>query len=215
MQIRGDRPLLHNLAGVLALKGSTGRGLFQNEEWSGSDVSQRLIRSIIDRERRVELGQYDIQSELLCVVVTHASQDLGELETLLNEVKSNLPEKHEFHWVHLMEDVGIEMQDLRPLFDHIEQLECHEISTKTESESIQFVSKEWATLLLQVMEYLMLRSPDLSMPDREDVRCYGAASIDFSRRELAIIEAKSQLDVLNLERDRFIWITYTSKPTLR
>ncbi len=203
VQIRGDRPLLHNLAGVLSLNGGLREGFLQDEVWQDGDASQSLIRAIIDRERRVELGQYDIHPDLICVIVTHSSQDLVDLETLIQEVTSNLPERHEVHWIHLLEEEGMKMEEMRSLFDGIEGLQCHEIGTKTESESIHFVSKEWATVLLQVMEYLMLKSPSLDGVNRDEVQCYGAASIDFSRREgLRLLEAKAQLDVLKREQER-------------
>ena len=203
VQIRGDRPLLHNLAGVLSLNGELREGFLQDEVWKDAEAPQSLIRAITDRERRVELGQYEIDPDLICVFVTHSSQDVIDLEMLIQEVVSNLPERHEVHWIHLLEEEGMKMEELRSLFDDIDGLQCHEIGTKTESESIHFVSKEWATVLLQVTEYLMLKSAQLDGVSRDEVQCYGVASIDFSRREgLRLLEAKAQLDVLNREENR-------------
>ena len=102
---------------------------------------------------------------------------------LIQEVVSNLPERHEVHWIHLLEEEGMKMEELRSLFDDIDGLQCHEIGTKTESESIHFVSKEWATVLLQVTEYLMLKSAQLDGVSRDEVQCYGAASIDLAEEK--------------------------------
>ena len=117
VQIRGDRPLLHNLAGVLSLNGGLREGFLQDEVWQDGDASQSLIRAIIDRERRVELGQYDIHPDLICVIVTHSSQDLVDLETLIQEVTSNLPERHEVHWIHLLEEEGMKMEEMRSMLN--------------------------------------------------------------------------------------------------
>ena len=207
VNLKRDRPLLQNLSGLINIRSGSLHGF--REDWSCRlEVDTAGFRVVVDwlldREKMVAFPQYHLLEDLVCIVVTTPDDDPSDLAMMLQLLQEERPRKSQIHWLHIQSGEGLKQANLLELFSDFDEVSRHIVDHETDSERIHFDHKEWATLILMLVERLMISDKGAVDFDRQLVDfTYGVASIDFSQSDgRRILKAKSYLDVLHRENAR-------------